>query len=184
MGQITENLAFLLVFDGKTVFFRLLGGFFHTGRASREARGVKGLPIPDTSGIRQGLPGTTSQLPEPARRGAAGGVDVPRLDAHGAAYADCAVGSGEWAEPPQYLTAMCWAGEPRKQKLSSATFASLGGDPGLGAGPGGRGPRSPGFPEPPRPGGRAVSEATRARMGTARGECRDECSPVRTPGRR
>ena len=22
--------------------------------------------------------------------------------------ADCAVGSGEWAEPPQYLPAMCW----------------------------------------------------------------------------
>jgi len=31
-----------------------------------------------------------------------------RLGSSGGAGADCALGSREWAEPPQYLPAMCW----------------------------------------------------------------------------
>ena len=39
------------------------------------------------------------------------------------ARADCALGSGEWAEPPQYLPAMCWGflGGIRTRKHSDDT---------------------------------------------------------------
>ena len=36
------------------------------------------------------------------------GLRGGRFGARATSYADCAVGSGEWAEPPQYLPAMCW----------------------------------------------------------------------------
>jgi len=47
-------------------------------------------------------------------------ASVRRAAARGLGVADCAVGSGQWAEPPQYLPALSWAGTGVARGGSSA----------------------------------------------------------------
>ena len=59
-------------------------------------------------------------LPSP-RPGEVGAATCGAASA-GASGADCAVGSGEWAEPPQYLPAMCWVGLKRRTARTECPY--------------------------------------------------------------
>ena len=76
------------------------GGPTRVGGEWRPARAGEGPPLPLH---QRAVDGTASSRP-------------------GRRVADCAVGSGEWAEPPQYLPAMCWVGLKRRTARTECPY--------------------------------------------------------------